>query len=293
MAVLPAFLVELAFYLVIGFAAVRQAFDGLGSKAFRAALLTASAVVPYVIESALLGTFQITPLLWLLAIAAAASFWYVWIPRSLPADLLFLALLGAVYLSKSFDQIYGKPLPHVALGILGKLMWIRLAIMATLSLRSSEEDTRFGFIPTLREWGVGALHYLYFLPVGVALGYVLRFTSFHLPEFEWWKIMLLVIGTFLAFLWVVGLSEEFFFRGFLQRLLARGFHSEVAGLIVASIVFGLAHLPFRQFPNWRFAILAGAAGIFYGLAFLKAKSVRASMVTHALLVTTWRVFFAG
>lgn len=293
MAVLPAFLVELAFYLVIGFAAVRQAFDGLGSKAFRAALLTASAVVPYVIESALLGTFQITPLLWLLAIAAAASFWYVWIPRSLPADLLFLALLGAVYLSKSFDQIYGKPLPHVALGILGKLMWIRLAIMATLSLRSSDEDTRFGFIPTLREWGVGALHYLYFLPVGVALGYVLRFTSFHLPEFEWWKIMLLVIGTFLAFLWVVGLSEEFFFRGFLQRLLARGFHSEVAGLIVASIVFGLAHLPFRQFPNWRFAILAGAAGIFYGLAFLKAKSVRASMVTHALLVTTWRVFFAG
>jgi len=293
MAVLPAFLVEFAFYLVIGFAAVRKAFDGLGSKAFRAALLTASAVIPYAIESTLLGTFQITSLLWLLAMAAAASFWYVWIPRSLPADLLFLALLGAVYLSKSFDQIYGKPLPHVALGILGKLMWIRLAIMATLSLRSVEEDTRFGFIPTLREWGVGALHYLYFLPVGVALGYVLRFSSFHLPEFEWWKIMLLAIGTFLGFLWVVGLAEEFFFRGFLQRLLARGFHSEVVGLIVASIVFGLAHLPFRQFPNWRFAILAGAAGIFYGLAFLKAKSVRASMVTHALLVTTWRVFFAS
>ena len=92
---------------------------------------------------------------------------------------------------------------------------------------------------------------------------------------------------------MVGLSEEFLFRGFLQRLLARGFHSEVVGLIVASIIFGLVHLPFRQFPNWRFAILAGAAGIFYGLAFLKAKSVRASMVTHALLVTTWRVFFAS
>ena len=211
----------------------------------------------------------------------------------LGSDLLFLALLGAVYLSKSFDQIYGKPVAHAALGILGKLMWIRLAIMATLSLRSVEEDPRFGFIPTLREWGVGALHYLYFLPVGVALGYVLRFSSLRLPEFEWWKIMLLAIGTFLGFLWVVGLAEEFFFRGFLQRLLARGFHSEVVGLIVASILFGLAHLPFRQFPNWRFAILAGAAGIFYGLAFLKAKSVRASMVTHALLVTTWRVFFAS
>lgn len=293
LAVLPAFLVEFAFYLGIGFAAVRRAFDGLGSKPFRAALLAASAVIPYLIESTLLGTFSVSSFLLLLAMVSAASFWYVWISRGMPADLLFLALLGAVYLSKSFDRIYGQPAHHVALGILGKLMWIRVAIMAILSLRSVEESNRFGFVPTAREWGVGALHYLYFLPVGVALGYALRFASFHLPEFEWWKIVLLAIGTFLGFLWVVGLSEEFFFRGFLQRLLARGFHSEVMGLIVASIIFGLAHLPFRQFPNWRFAILAGAAGIFYGLAFLKANSVRASMVTHALLVTTWRVFFAG
>lgn len=293
LAVLPAFLVEIALYLVIGFAAVRKAFDALGSKAYRAALLAASAVLPYVIESTFLGTFQIYSFLLLLAMASAASFWYVWIPRSMPADLLFLVLLGAVFLSKSFDQIYGQPAPHVALAILGRLMWIRVAIMAILSLRSVEEDNRFGFVPTAREWGVGALHYLYFLPVGVVLGYLLRFAGFHLPGFEWWKIVLLAIGTFLAFLWVVGLSEEFFFRGFLQRLLARGFHSEVLGLIVASIIFGLVHLPFRQFPNWRFAILAGAAGIFYGLAFLKANSVRASMVTHALLVTTWRVFFAG
>jgi len=293
LAVLPAFLVELAFYLVIGFASVRKAFDRLGSKPFRAALLAASAVIPYLIESTLTGTFQMSSFLLLLAMASAASFWYVWIPRSMAADLLFLALLGAVYLSKGFDQIYGKPAPHAALAILGRLMWIRVAIMATLSLRSIEEDVRFGFIPNSREWGVGALQYLYFLPVGVALGYVVHFASFHLPELEWWKIVLLAIGTFLAFLWVVGLAEEFFFRGFLQRLLARGFHSEVTGLIVASILFGLAHLPFRQFPNWRFAIVAGAAGIFYGLAFLKAQSVRASMVTHALLVTTWRVFFAG
>ena len=41
------------------------------------------------------------------------------------------------------------------------------------------------------------------------------------------------------------------------------------------------------------AIVAGIAGVFYGIAFLQAKSVRASMVTHALVVTTWRVFFTG
>src|SRR5258708_4989658 len=165
LAVLPAFLVELAFYLVIGFAAVRKAFDKLGSKPLRAALLATSAVIPYLLESTVTGTFQISSFLLLLAMASAASFWYVWIPRSMPVDLLFLAFLGAVYLSKGFDQLYGKPVQHAALGLLGKLMWIRVAIMAILSLRTADDDAHFGFIPTPRVLGVGALHYLYFLPV--------------------------------------------------------------------------------------------------------------------------------
>jgi membrane protease YdiL (CAAX protease family) len=63
-------------------------------------------------------------------------------------------------------------------------------------------------------------------------------------------------------------------------------------LIVASLLFGSVHLWYRAFPNWRFAVLAALEGVFYGLAFRQARSIRASMVTHALVVTTWRVFFA-
>jgi len=85
--------------------------------------------------------------------AAAASFWYVWIPRNMPADLLFLTLLGMVYLSKGFDLIYGKPFEHVALGILGKLMWIRVAIMAILSLRSADDGHAVQFSFPRRENG--------------------------------------------------------------------------------------------------------------------------------------------
>jgi len=114
-----------------------------------------------------------------------------------------------------------------------------------------------------------------------------------MPAMDPWKLPLAIIGTFVMFLWVVALAEEFFFRAFLQRLLARAWRSETAGLLAASTIFGLAHLPFRHFPNWRFAIVAAVAGVFYGLAFLKAGSVRASMVTHALVVTTWRVFFTA
>jgi len=290
LSVLPAFLVEFAFYLAPGFADVRSAFERLGSKPVRAALLAASAVIPYLIESLGTGTFLFSSLLALLAVVLIASFWYSWIRPSIPADLLFLAFMAAVYLSKLFDQIYLRPAPHVALDILGRLMWIRLGLMAVLSLRSMQ-DARFGFVPTPREWGIGVRQYLFFLPVGAAIAYLLHFARFRPPTLEWWKFALLVIGTFLAFLWVVALAEEFFFRAFLQQLLARGMRSETIGLIFASVLFGLAHLAFRPFPNWRFAIIGGIAGVFYGLAFLQAGSMRASMVTHALVVTTWRVFF--
>jgi len=40
-------------------------------------------------------------------------------------------------------------------------------------------------------------------------------------------------------------------------LIARSVHSEAAGLLAASIVFGLAHLPFGSFPNWKFALVGG------------------------------------
>jgi membrane protease YdiL (CAAX protease family) len=292
MAVMPAFLIEFAFYLAPGFPAVRKAFDRIGSRALRAVILSASAVIPYLIESPLVGVFRPFSLLTLLAVVLVAAFWYAFFRAGILADLLFLSFMAGVYLSKQLDQVYGHPAAHVALAILGQLMWIRLGLMAVLSLRSME-DVRFSFVPLPREWRVGLLLYACFLPVAAALSYFLHFASFHPQPLEWWKFLLLGIGTFLAFLWVVALAEEFFFRAFLQRLLARGLHSETLGLIFASVLFGLAHLWFRSFPNWKFAILGGVSGVFYGIAFLKAQSARASMVTHALVVTTWRMFFAG
>ena len=290
LAVLPAFLIEAIFYLMPGFPEMRRAFDRLGGKALRAALLAAGAVIPYLVAASRTGTFRMASFVALLAVVLVAAFWYAWIRPGVWADLLFLALIAAVYLSKLFNQIYGQPAPHVQLAILGQLMWIRLGIMAVFSLRGIPEP-RFGFVPSRSEWRIGFLYYLLFLPVGGAIVYLVGFARFHAPAMEWWKVALLAPGMFLAFLWVVALFEEFFFRAFLQRVLGGALKSEIAGLAAASAIFGLAHLPFRHFPNWRFAILGGISGVFYGLAFLKARSVRAGMVTHALVVTTWRLFF--
>ncbi len=292
LAVTPAFLVEFAFYLAPGFAEARAAFGRLPSRSLRAALLAISAVIPYAIEAPFTGTFTWEFFSALLAVALVASFWYVGMSPSFWYDLAFLVFMGAVYLSKSFDRGYGRPAPHVALGILGQLMWIRLGLMAVLSIRGMDE-IQFSFLPRAREWRVGAQFYALFLPVATALAYALDFVHFHPQPLDWWKFLLLAIGTFFAFLWVVALAEEFFFRAFLQVLLEKQMHSEKVALIAASVLFGLAHLWFHSFPNWRFAIVGTAAGVFYGLAFLKARSIRASMVTHALVVTTWRMFFVS
>jgi membrane protease YdiL (CAAX protease family) len=291
-AVLPAFLVELAFYLAPGFAPVRKTFDALGGKLLRAALLTAGGVLPYLIESLRTRTFHLARFVELLALVLVAAFWYVWIRRGVVADFLFLSFMAAVYLSRPFDRIYGQPAPHVALGILGQLMWIRLGLLAVLSLRSLD-DARLGFLPTPEEWRIGLQHFLFFLPIGAALAYLVRLGQFHPQPLPWWKFGLFLVLTFWGILWVVSLAEEFFFRAFLQRVIARGTHSETVGLLAAAALFGLVHLPFRRFPNWRLAVVAGALGIFCGLSLLRARSVRASMVTHALVATTWRMFFSN
>ena len=288
----PAFLVELGFYLAPGFPAVRKMFDGLGSKTLRAALLSASAIVPYLLEASRTGAFHWSRFVELLGLILVAAFWYAWAPRGIFSDLLFLGFMAAVYLSRPFDSIYGHPAPHAALGILGQLMWIRLGLMAVLSLRGLD-DARFGFVPSPDEWRVGLQHYLYFLPVGAALGYWEGVARFHVQQLDWWKFAALLVGTFAGILWVVALAEEFFFRAFLQQVLSRRLHSETVGLLAASTLFGLAHLPFRKFPNWRVAIIGGVLGLFCGLALIKARSVKASMVTHALVVTTWRMFFSS
>jgi hypothetical protein len=292
LAVVPAFLVELSFYLVPGFASARKIFDALGGKPLRSAFLTVSGVLPYLIESLQARTFHLVLFLELLALILVTAFWYAWIRRGMLADFLFLSFMAAVYLSKPFDRIYGQPEPHVALGILGQLMWIRLGLMAVLSLRSLD-DARFGFLPTPEEWRIGAQHFVFFLPIGAVLAYLVRLGQFHPRQLPWWKFGLFLVLTFWGILWVVSLAEEFFFRAFLQRVIARGTHSETVGLLTAAALFGLVHLPFRKFPNWRLATVAGALGIFCGLSLLRARSVRASMVTHALVATTWRMFFSS
>lgn len=285
--VLAAFLLEYSFYLVPGFEAAREWLATAVPERQLPFVMSASGAAPYLVYSLGTGQFEWGALVRLLALALAISLWYLVLPRSNLTDLAFLTLVAAVLLRKYFDPVYNDFAGVRDIDILGHLMLIRLAAIAILIQRRAHW-TGFGFLPNAQEWSVGLRHFLYFLPVGFPLALWLRLIRFDVAGFAVWK----VAAMFAGILWVVALSEEFFFRGLLQQWLTSWTHRPQIALALTSVLFGLCHLPFRAFPNWKFAAVAALAGWFYGRAYREAHSIRASMVTHALVVTTWRAVFS-
>ena len=276
--VLAAFLTEYPFYLV-------PAFDGTRERFGDTLTLVGSFVAPYVIYASGTGQFRWRGFLQLAALALALSLWYKILPATPWADGAFLVLAAAVVLRGYFDPIYAAPMRGLHVEILGHLALTRLCAMVMLVERRVS-CIGYGFWPNWAEWKIGLRHFGYFLVVGIPLAWILRLARLG-PGMAAGKIAL----TFLGMLWVVALSEEFFFRGLLQQWIGRWTERPGLALVGASVLFGAVHLGFRGFPNWRFAIAAAVAGWFYGRAYQQARSIRASMVTHALVVTLWRAWF--
>jgi membrane protease YdiL (CAAX protease family) len=80
---------------------------------------------------------------------------------------------------------------------------------------------------------------------------------------------------------VTAVPEEFLFRGLIQNLLSRSVGVPI-GLAIASVVFGLSHL-----PDPRYAVLATIAGAAYGYVYLRTGKVTAAAITHALVDAVW------
>ena len=87
--VAAAFLIEFPFYLWAGFDAPRE-WLAARSKPKAACLLAASAVLPWLVYTIPTGDFSPLPLLLLLILACAVSFWYVAWPAGALADAAFL-----------------------------------------------------------------------------------------------------------------------------------------------------------------------------------------------------------
>ena len=79
------------------------------------------------------------------------------------------------------------------------------------------------------------------------------------------------------------LAEEALFRGFIQKevssALARDPFGRIAGLILASVLFGLAHFA----GGTTYVVLATVAGMLYGIAYVKTDRIEASILLHFVL----------
>jgi membrane protease YdiL (CAAX protease family) len=287
--VAAAYLLEGSLFLVLGFPAVLARLREAVPDRWLVPLVCASAAAPYCVYS-VPAAFDWRGCGGVVGLALLAACWFWVMPRNWLTDLVFLALVAVVSLARMLPGFYPAAGAGLKPDFLGQMMWRRVAILSVLLFRPVS-GIDLGFLPGRKEWLTGLREYLFFVPVGGALALATGFVRFRPLEGDPWRIGVVVAGTFLGMLWFVALTEEFFFRGLLQQWLWAWTANRWAGLLLASIAFGAVHLLFRYPPlNWKFALVAAVAGVFYGRAFQSA-GLRAAMVAHALVNVTWRALF--
>jgi len=199
----------------------------------------------------------------------------------------YLAML-AIFLPLKFrwlDNLWPYPGPRVT-HIATILLAITVALAAFLLVR------QFSGVGYNIVWGRSAalsvlLHFALLAAVLIPLGVALHFIRFDPAQEQWRSLPADAAIIFLLTAW----PEEFLFRGLLQNSLAHTFSSETVGWLAASIVFGLAHISNGVPPNWRYALLATIAGVFYGRTWRKTQSIFPAAIVHALVDITWHLLF--
>lgn len=127
--------------------------------------------------------------------------------------------------------------------------------------------------------------------LGLPLGLGIRFLHYNpaLPG-----VLDLILGALGGYL-LIALIEEVLFRGLILNLLSERIENKGVALVIASFVFGLAHLNNTtagySTPNWAYALMATMAGVAYGWVWLRTGKVTASAITHMLVNLVWGTFF--
>lgn len=122
--------------------------------------------------------------------------------------------------------------------------------------------------------------------VGIPIGFI---PPPHLPTQTAGRMAaavgLIFIGT--------ALPEEILFRALIQNLLMQRFGKGTRILILASVIFGAAHLDNgpQPLPNWRYMILATIAGFAYGRVFQRSSTIFSSALLHMMVDWTKHFFF--
>lgn len=156
--------------------------------------------------------------------------------------------------------------------------------------RASLRELGGSHFPVVALTSLLILAFQYFLGGGAA---PLREGKFTLPQ--------LIVGLPLCCAWLAieaGLVEEFFFRALLQSRLSGWFRSEITGVVLMSLLFGLAHAPGFIFRHAGVVEGLGAnpstvdalaysivtlavSGIFFGIIWVRTRNLLALIIIHA------------
>jgi hypothetical protein len=195
-------------------------------------------------------------------------------------DFLVLVVLGLAVDLRWFEPAW----PH-GLAVFNKMLLLNAGIYGFLVTRRLE-GVGFDLRLRLSDLRIGGRELLFYVPIGIVLGLSLGFLHFH-PQMP--TVSHVVLGWVFTFFFIA-VPEELFFRGWMQNLLERRVGRQWA-LLMTAIVFGLSHFNKRALHfNWRYVLLAGLAGVFYGRAWRQERRVGASAVTHASVDTLWSLW---
>jgi membrane protease YdiL (CAAX protease family) len=184
--------------------------------------------------------------------------------------------------------------PDVDLPIGASLIgYMKLALIVlflyVVTLSNRLPDVGFTFSLNRRDWREALINFVLFgiiaIPIGLVTGFIKPSTA--LPS------LLEIVGRSVFIFLFIALPEEILFRGVIHRYLERVLRwSQVATLILSSVIFGAAHL--NNPPNvGYYFILATIAGFFYGRTFLRTGKVVPAAMVHLAVDWMWGVFFAG
>jgi uncharacterized protein len=282
----------LAFFLAIE---LLLAADNLGERfarrvgSHRGVLVAVVPFLAYLIY--LLGTNSFA--WWRAAIAAAYTLGPVLLVISSGAAKTgtlqdYLAML-AIFLPLKLRWLDGLwPYPDTRIAHPATILLAINVALATFLFGRQLDGTGYNIV-----WGLdpalsAGIHFALLAAIVIPLGTILHFIQFDPTVAHWKSLPADAIGIFLLTAW----PEELLFRGLLQNSLSRTLSSEAGGWIAASIIFGMAHITNNGvFPNWRYALLATIAGIFYGSTWRKTGSIFPAAIVHAFVDTTWHLLF--
>lgn len=211
-------------------------------------------------------------------------------PAKRPAALDFVCIL-LLWLPLEFGA-GARFVPRMAQGVLHSAAYgiaILLALTLFLGFRGFS-GMKFRLPSRGADFRLPLAAYIVVAPLLAALGYLIGFIPAPHAATAAPRTMGVALG---LIFFATALPEEILFRSLIQNLLMQRYGETTRTLVIASVIFGCAHLDNgpQPLPNWRYAILATIAGFAYGKVFQKASSVCSSALLHMLVDWTKHYFF--